>query len=245
MVRQARTVIALAVAGALALSGMVTLNLASAATGRLDRQGTYSLWNDSATPKIIAHRDAQAVELGVRFTADQDGEIFGVRYYKSEANTGVHQGSLWTADGSRLARVQFENETKSGWQYAAFSRPVAIRANAVYVASYHTRVGGYSADSNYFSARHSGGPLSAPADGAYRPNGVYEYGEGGFPRRSYKATNYWVDVVFKPRASATPTPVPPSPTGAARPTPSVSVSVTAAPSQSASGSVTPSPGGSP
>ena len=28
------------------------------------------------------------------------------------------------------------------------------------------------------------------------PNGVYQYGAGGFPNNTFNATNYWVDVVF-------------------------------------------------
>ncbi len=42
------------------------------------------------------------------------------------------------------------------------------------------------------------GPLTALADGAGGGNGVYLYGAGGFPTQTYNATNYWVDVVFRP-----------------------------------------------
>ena len=42
--------------------------------------------------------DASAVELGVKFRADVDGFVTGIRYYKSAANTGTHIGNLWTSE---------------------------------------------------------------------------------------------------------------------------------------------------
>jgi hypothetical protein len=41
------------------------------------------------------------------------------------------------------------------------------------------------------------------ADGQAGGNGVYRYGASGFPSSSYHATNYWVDVVFKPDSATT------------------------------------------
>ena len=52
------------------------------------------------------------VELGVKFTSDVAGTITGIRFYKSAANTGTHIGSLWTADGTRLASATF-----TGWRW--------------------------------------------------------------------------------------------------------------------------------
>jgi hypothetical protein len=96
--------------------------------------------------------------------------------------------------------VTFTGETASGWQQANFSNPVAITANTVYVASYHTTVGHYSADWSYFAALGvDNPPLHALANGGGVANGVFAYGSGGvFPANTYNATNYWVDVVFIP-----------------------------------------------
>src|SRR5207248_3269281 len=105
-------------------------------------------------------------ELGVRFRADADGFITGLRFYKSAANTGVHVGHLWTNTGSLLATVTFTGETASGWQQATFSTPVAVTANTFYVASYHTNVGRYSLNRPYFTGTTvDSPPLHAPADG--------------------------------------------------------------------------------
>src|SRR6185437_8010771 len=72
----------------------------------------------AATPAVADAGDASAVEVGLQFTAQQNGFITGVRFYKSAANTGTHTGSLWDASGNRLATVTFSNETASGWQSA-------------------------------------------------------------------------------------------------------------------------------
>jgi uncharacterized protein DUF4082 len=71
-------------------------------------------------------------------------------------------------------------------------------ANTVYVASYHTAAGHYSADGYYFaSSGVDNAPLHAPANGSASPNGPYAYGSASaLPTNTYNSTNYWVDVVF-------------------------------------------------
>jgi hypothetical protein len=135
----------------------------------------------------------------VKFKSDIAGYITGVRFYKSSANTGTHVGSLWSATGTLLARATFTNETASGWQQVTFSTPVAIAANTVYVASYHTDVGRYAGDNSYFATSGvDNGPLHALKDGVSGGNGVYAYsGSPVFPTSTWSASNYWVDVVFK------------------------------------------------
>ena len=159
--------------------------------------GGATLWPASATPTNASVDDTGAVELGVKFQADQPGKIIGIRFYKGAGNSGTHVGNLWTSDGTKLATVTFLNETATGWQQVNFATPVAIAANTPYVASYHTEVGRYAANNNYFAASGvDNAPLHAPSDTAAQGNGVYVYGAGGFPTSTYQATNYWVDVVF-------------------------------------------------
>lgn len=156
-----------------------------------------SVWSTSDTPAVASENDPNAVELGVKFESNIDGFITGVRFYKGSANTGTHVGSLWTANGSRLATATFTNETSTGWQEVTFATPVAITAGTLYVASYHAPNGGYSRNSGYFaSSGIENDPLRFLADGENGGNGVYRYGGGGFPNQTYNATNYWVDVVF-------------------------------------------------
>ncbi|MBZ6079399.1 DUF4082 domain-containing protein, partial [Microvirga puerhi] len=82
------------------------------------------------------------------------------------------------------------------------SSPVSITAGTTYVVSYHSN-GRYAATSNYFTNPTTNGPLTAPADTATSPNGVYAYGSSSlFPTNSFQKTNYWVDVLFNPQATA-------------------------------------------
>ena len=152
-----------------------------------------SLWPSNPTPGTVDSGDGQAVELGVRFTATQDGYITGIRFYKSAANTGTHTANLWTAGGQLLATATFTSETGSGWQQVNFATPVAITAGTTYVASYYTTVGHYSYTRSFFASAFSSGPLRVAANG-----GVYKYGASGFPSSSYQGSNYWVDPVFVP-----------------------------------------------
>jgi hypothetical protein len=127
-----------------------------------------------------------------------DGLVTGVRFYKGSQNTGTHVGRLWTSSGQLLAQATFTNETASGWQQVSFATPVAIKANTVYVVSYHAPAGRYSVDDGYFQTADTNGPLRALANGESGGNGVYRYGSGGvFPNSTYGSANYWVDVVFR------------------------------------------------
>lgn len=154
-----------------------------------------SLWNNSPTPSIVDSGDTKAVELGVKFTSDVNGQITGLRFYKSAANTGPHTANLWTASGQLLATATFTNETASGWQTVMFATPVNITAGTTYVASYYTTMGRYSVDRQFFNSQFNSGPLRVSPNG-----GVYKYGTSGMPTQTYQGSNYWVDVLFVPGA---------------------------------------------
>ena len=144
--------------------------------------------------------DANALELGVKFRADVDGNITGVRFYKYSQNTGTHIGSIWTTSGTQLATVTFTNESASGWQQATFATPVTITANTIYIVSYHTNTGFYGVTEPGFTTAVDNAPLHALSDTTAGGNGVFIYSAGvAFPNQSFNASNYWVDVVFTPR----------------------------------------------
>jgi hypothetical protein len=103
--------------------------------------------------------------------------------------------SLWSASGQLLATATFIGEGGSGWQQVMFSTPVAVTADTTYVASYHSNTGHDAVNRSYFTSSYLNGSLQVPVGG-----GVYLYGAGGFPTKSYQASNYWVDVVFSPVA---------------------------------------------
>lgn len=162
---------------------------------------TYSIFAANSTPATVRVADPNSVELGMKFSASQNGNVTGIRFYKGPNNTGTHTGSLWTAAGVRLGTVTFQNETASGWQTASFTSPIAITAGTTYVVSYHSD-GNYSATGNGFASSITSGPLTAPSSASSGGNGLYAYGSSSlFPTNSFNASNYYVDVVFNTLAS--------------------------------------------
>ncbi len=161
---------------------------------------------DFATPTITDSGDTSPVELGVKFKADFNGSVTGIRFYKAAGNTGTHIGSLWTASGTRLAQATFTGEAASGWQTATFSSPVSITPDTTYVASYFAPNGHYSVTSSGLASAVDNPPLHAIGNST-SPNGLYAYGTSSqFPNGTYNASNYMVDVLFAPA------PAPGSPT---------------------------------
>jgi hypothetical protein len=137
------------------------------------------------------------VEVGVKFRADLDGYITGIRFYKGAGNTGTHVGSLWSATGTLLARATFSGESATGWQQVTFAAPVPVTAGTTYVASYFAPAGGWAVTIDYFGGEWSQHPLRAPGSLDVGGNGVYRYGAApAFPNQTHRASNYWVDVVF-------------------------------------------------
>jgi hypothetical protein len=157
--------------------------------------GPFSVFGEQ-TPSTPDSGDGSSVELGLRLVPSQDGFISGVRFFKSAANTGSHTGSLWSSSGVRLATVAFTEESASGWQSAAFSRPVPVAAGTTYVVSYSAPAGHYAVTADYWAYRGiPEGPLTVP--GGYDVDaGVYNTSVGAFPADSYRQSNYFVDAVF-------------------------------------------------
>jgi hypothetical protein len=165
------------------------------ATPRVAQPCPCSLFPADAAPAVPDAGDAQPVEVGVRFSSSVDVSVIGVRFYKSAQNTGVHTGTLWAASGQELATGTFVGETPSGWQTLRLAAPVALPAGQEVVASYHAPSGHYAGDAGYFAADRSAGPLTAPGGS----NGLYTRGTNrAFPTSSFRATNYWVDVLVVP-----------------------------------------------
>jgi hypothetical protein len=165
-----------------------------------------SLWGGTR-PQVPDSGDRSSVEVGVRFTSDVAGTVLGIRFYKAPANRGTHRADLWTSRGKLLAQAVFRGGPASGWQVADFAHPVHIRAHTVYVASTFDPTGHYAFTATWFypppsPAPLGGGVVDSPPLHALRNtgrslNGVFTYtGSPSFPRHSFDAANYWVDVLF-------------------------------------------------
>ena len=189
---------------------------------------SQGVWSRATVTNNKTSSSSRSVELGMKFSSSVAGLVTGVRFYKGKNSTGTHRAALWTAGGKRLATATFRSETATGWQTVTFAKPVAIAAGKMYVASYYAPKGHYAyTRAGYASAREVG-VLSAPVNA-----GVYRHNSRGFPKKSYKSTNYWVDVIFEHTPASTPSPPVPVPT------PSGSPGVTAPPTATASATVRP------
>ncbi|MDR7083974.1 hypothetical protein J2X01_003280 [Arthrobacter ginsengisoli] len=170
-------------------------NIGAPLTRNLQLTGPYSVFGQQA-PAVPDSQDGGAYELGLNVTPSVDGFITGVRFYKSTANTGTHNGSLWSSAGQRLATATFTSETASGWQSVRFGQPVAVSAGQRYVVSY-TAPNGHYAGKNYEWASFglSAPPLTVAGGFGSPAAGVYA-GPGAFPTNSYQYGNYFVDALF-------------------------------------------------
>jgi hypothetical protein len=158
-----------------------------------------SIWQTSVGPNVADAGNGPSVNVGLQFRADSDGEIAGLRFYKSPLNTGTHVGALWSSTGVLLGQVTFANETQSGWQQALFPSPIPVVANTTYVVSYLSPSGHYAADPNFFSTSGVDSPPLHALANSVAQNGVFVYGSSiQFPDSSFQANNYWVDVLFTP-----------------------------------------------
>ncbi|MEU4695277.1 DUF4082 domain-containing protein [Actinoplanes sp. NPDC023714] len=184
-------------------------NKGEPASRQLTLTGVSTMFGQ-AKPKVESINDEQQAELGVRFTPQTDGLVTGIRFYKGDGNTGTHTGTLWTADGERIAKATFSDETESGWQQVEFSQPVNVDEGTSYIASYNAPRGHYSGDAWALSYGVKAGPLAADPSRPGHRSGLFSYGTGA-PTESFQDTNYYVDVMFKPSATTPPSVVAVSP----------------------------------
>lgn len=176
-----------------------TTSTSTTATTQLGKACPCSIFENNQPDLVDAGDGGVHVTLGVKFEAHRSGQVIGVRFYKSAANTGTHMGTLWSRDGLRLATGTFASETTEGWQELRFDEPVPIQASTTYIVSYFTTAGHYSFTSGFFmGSEYVNEPLVALADGEDGPNGVFNYADSdSFPNQTFGAANYWVDVLFQ------------------------------------------------
>jgi|GEM_PF-1864945 len=167
-------------------------------TAAVAKSAPESIWSSSVIGEEPVNAVTTAIEAGVKFRPNVQGQITGIRFYKRSANTGTHVGSLWTVDGVLLARATFTNETASGWQQVNFNAPVTVTPGQVYVASYYSPKGNVAYKSNAFTSSRVTNPTGSltALKGNEGGNGIYKMG-AGFPNQvSSDNGNYYVDVVF-------------------------------------------------
>ncbi len=127
--------------------------------------------------------------MGVKFKADFDGKINGIRFFKApldNATTDEHvtlyalspDGGV--SPGTLLVQASlpsnFTHDPVNGeWAEVLFPTPFQITANTVYVATYYSPTGYYNATGNSFTNPVVNGPLAILKDGDEGVNGAYIY----------------------------------------------------------------------
>ena len=218
---RARNTVSIVVVLAVVLTGALA-SAAIAVPTSADRPPTASptsIWGDAKPTGVYLDKDKNGAELGTTFTPSVNGQVTAIRFYKLAGAVGVHTGSIWGPDGTRIATVTFRNETASGWQTAALTKPVALKSGTSYVVSYRVPTGGRYATTQNFT----GGSRSSLVTVSPRNSGVYTYSaSGSHPKSQWRSSQYWADVVFSTagRGSAG-RPVKPTPPPAPTPTPTV------------------------
>ncbi|MEA5502765.1 DUF4082 domain-containing protein [Halotia wernerae UHCC 0503] len=181
---------------------------------------SYSFWPDSPEVSSPVDPETGSVELGVKFRSNVDGVVSAVRFYRSVPIDSGYAVHVWKASTSQLigTGVAIEGQGPTpGWQTVIVYPPAPIKAGEIYIASYYASEGSYVAETDFWTNTSvENGPLHILRQGVYDSNGiylrqctqvtdsncernsVYKYGlSGGFPTESYKASNYWIDVIFK------------------------------------------------
>jgi hypothetical protein len=167
---------------------------------------TIGMLPDNAKPKVTADFDRSPVELGIRFSPTTSGQVTALQYYQTGRGSHVEQATLWAQNGKVLARKKFKPSKKVGWRTIALDKPVSLAQGKTYVASYHAKRGGYGATYSAFTKAKTSNSLSIKS-GA----GIFKYSKTSkMPSTSYRNSNYYVDVVFKPSKPSAVKPTPPT-----------------------------------
>ena len=66
-----------------------------------------TIFGTAAPTRLVQHTDSSGVEVGTRFTARSNGTATGMRFWKGQNAVGPHTGSLWSAQGLKLAGATF------------------------------------------------------------------------------------------------------------------------------------------
>jgi hypothetical protein len=158
-----------------------------------------SLLDATDTDPACTNCPAKTYELGTRFTAQVDGEILGIRYWRAASETlqggesnADNVGRIWSAEGTQLASVNFNFQwPRSGWHYAMLATPLAIQSGQTYTVSVPVN-SHYAISPNTLSSPVVNGSLSVLVDG-----GVFG-ARGTYPTNVWNSSSYFRDVLFKP-----------------------------------------------
>lgn len=167
-----------------------------------------SLFTSSDTPCSSCNESERALEVGMVFNADKDGQITYVRFYKFKNDTGPYQLNIWSFSGQKLSSTVFSSPA-TGWQRVKLAEPLKINAGENYIVSYFSTNGHYSARQRVHNSSKTNGQLTAPASNQAKGNGRYVYTKASaFPSSSWNGSWYYVDIVYESSGTEPPPPNP-------------------------------------
>lgn len=153
----------------------------------------------TTTPAPPTFNNGGGIVLGVRFVSDVAGYVRAIRFFGPSVTTGTFSVQLWE-EGNITAPVAtgtVTSVTPNAWNQVNLASSVLINPGIVYIASYYSSAGNYTATGSGFSSQVQNGPLTALASSA-GGNGVTDFGGSvSYPGQSF-GFNYWTDVVFTP-----------------------------------------------
>lgn len=177
--------------------------------------GPESLFQPGTVPSSVESSDPGAVTLGLIFDSLVAGTVTAIHVYLPPgprfATVQVGLFDTFNAYGGNLlgssGAVAVSGLTAGAWNRIALTTPVAIDANAPYVACWHKPTssgsgGDYALTSGFHDSLRTNGDLRALAnsDGTYYDNignGRFKYGASlDFPTGTFGASWYGVDVEF-------------------------------------------------
>ncbi|PKH37434.1 protein of unknown function [Nocardioides alpinus] len=169
------------------------------------------LFATSKPRQVTKVRNRRPTEVGLQFVATSAGSVTGVEVYKVARASGAtpRRASLWNARGERLATAKIAPHAGKGWVTVRFTSPVEVLANRTYTVSAFAPKGRYAMTARGLRKSRVRGVLQT---GGERVGVRRHGGTSGFPKKAWRKSNYWVDVLFVPAPVITDPPEP-TPTG--------------------------------
>jgi hypothetical protein len=146
-------------------------------------QPTGLSWNSNGTPNTV---------VGYTFTPGYNGNLNGLYFYKFAGDTGAHTAFCWLeSNQSLVGSVLFSGETASGWQYQAFSSPLALTGHTNYRVAVSHAAGGWAYDYSGYHLPMVLGSVMSTGNGGWYGNGS----QTNYPNSS-SGDYYGIDVQF-------------------------------------------------
>lgn len=148
-----------------------------------------AVFNSSETPQYPDEFESLETKLvaGMRFKVVNAVTVTAIRYFKAQAENGLHRGLLYRANGTLLARTaDFYDDACStgGWVQVALTQPMTLVVGREYIVAMEALTY-YALSEDY--------PFADKAGSILPLGGFYSFMPGQVPTTGRGVDNYWVD----------------------------------------------------